>query len=358
MMRKLSSMLFGASLIIAGCSSPSAGTAGHSLKVYASKNSIYFHECAWYQVYIDLTGIPGGDLSASVDGTDMTMKPNADGFNWHTCDPFVVGQQLHVALTHQAWGTTEFDLVITDSPESLTYVPDLDTWLAMVQDNDPDNDSLRVSWPPMVYCNDIWGFLAGIRSAGEGKAYQGVRDGSVLVYENRPSNAAWTQLKSAILSEKGFSSLTSFGWKSEIAWGDHATIYARTTAAQMGDSRRAPADVAGVYDLVASYSASSSGFRVDVQADSSVLPLDQTGGLISVNGSAGAHGRIDGTALTLTGDILVGAGPGGSQTFTGSVSGSFISGTLSGTVMAQFPGTTQPGLANIESGSFTLSKRP
>lgn len=344
-----------------GNSSSSAGGGSTGFSVYASKGSIGYSTaegCSTYGVHVDVleaSSIPA--MSATVDGTAMTKV--ASGFEWQTCTPFVTGQQLHVALTHTSWGSIEFDLLVPDTPSPVTYSPDLDTWLEQIQDADPANDSIAASWVPTTLCNDFWGFVKGTKTSPN--TVKGVVQGSTLSYANSGADSTWLATKDDIVTGGGFNILTSIGWRNTIPWNGHPTITAWCDAAQFSDVRLIPAKVAGTYDLTASYTAENEGFSVNSSNETAIVTIVQSGTSLSVNGKTGSSGSISGTAFSLTGDILPGAGSGGSQSFDAQISASTfagtISGTLSGTVMAQFPSSTQPALSTITSGSFTLAKR-
>jgi hypothetical protein len=344
-----------------GCvKSPSDGTSTgtkYTLDIYTMNGSIYYStadSCAQYSVSLDnMQDIPQSDFSATIDGKPMGVYQNGS-YHWETCTPYTDGQKLHVVFSHKSWGTKEFDLVIADAPDTFIYSPDLDSWLERIQDNDPNNDSLRISWPPTLYCNDFWGL---IEIFNFGPSVFGTLQGSSLFFQNAASDSRWRNLKDSIFILGSFSTLVTTSWKQDIPWNDVASIHASCTGIQTGKGKRIPVNVAGVYDCIANYTAYNAGFSVIVTNETEVFSINQTGAALSISGKSGVTGSVDGKNITLTGDILSGAGAGGSQTFYGTASGNSIQGFFSGTVMAQFSGTGQPVLSSVSSGSLSLIKR-
>lgn len=111
-------------------------------------------------------------------------------------------------------------------------------------------------------------------------------------------------------------------------------------------------DVSGTYDLSAFYNTPA----VTIDNETDVFAIEQSGKTISIPSKSGVSGTISGNTFSISGDILPGSGHGGSQVFTGSISGNYISGSITGTVMVKDINnnvTLQP----ITTGTFTLAKR-
>ncbi len=302
-----------------------------------------------------MNNIPQSDFNATIDSVPMGVYPSGV-YHWETCEKFFDGQVLNVVFSHNNWGTKEFDIVIADPPDTFIYSPDLDLWISRIKDSDPNNDSLRVSWPPTNYCNNFWGWLTIFGGLGA-IHIDGELQGNSLFYPNAGNNTNWQTLKDSILNKGGFSILNTAEWRTDIKWNNLASIRAYCTAIQTGISKKIPVQVPGVYDLTANYTAYNGGSSVTVTNETDVFTINQSGSILSIPGKPGVTGTVDGNAISLIGDILPGDGSGGNQTISGTATGNSIQGTISGTVMVQFPGTGQPTLSNISSGSFTLVKR-
>ena len=65
------------------------------------------------------------------------------------------------------------------------------------------------------------------------------------------------------------------------------------------------------------------------------LPLSNLARLFQYLQNQAFLGTISGNTFSISGDILPGSGHGGSQVFTGSISGNYISGSITGTVMVK-----------------------
>jgi hypothetical protein len=111
-------------------------------------------------------------------------------------------------------------------------------------------------------------------------------------------------------------------------------------------------DVSGTYTLYANYTTP----YVRVNNETDYITIIQNENVLEIAGKPGSTGTINGVEVTLEGDILPGEASGASQTFTGSVSGNSISGSISGFVMQKDASGTEIFLQAIASGDFTMIK--
>ena len=111
-------------------------------------------------------------------------------------------------------------------------------------------------------------------------------------------------------------------------------------------------DISGTYDLSAFYNTPV----VNISNETDVFAIVQTNNSITISSKTGVTGSITGNTVSLSGDILPGSGTGGSQVFSGTISGNSISGTISGTVKVKDI-NNNISLQTINNGTFTLNKR-
>ena len=111
-------------------------------------------------------------------------------------------------------------------------------------------------------------------------------------------------------------------------------------------------DVSGTYDLSAFYTTPV----VTIENETDVFGIEQSGNNITIPAKSGVAGTVSGNTVSISGDILPGSAKGGSQVFSGTISGNTITGTITGTVKVKDINNNLT-LQIINYGTFTLNKR-
>jgi len=265
-------------------------------------------------------------------------------------------------MNHPDLGDFEMDVIVADEVSILNYSPPIEEWLQNVTE-DETNDGLTAYWDPTNFANTFQ--LTIMENVSLGPWYYATismtTDDYTIQLGGNQKDDSWTELKEALSVAGEGKCYLLVDWRSSKPWGDYM-VNAEFRANDLYLYFSIPPDVAKTYDVYADYTADADFFQVDIYNAYTVFTIEQQGRQLTalVNGEE-TSGEVErdsySVEFSLAGDILPGQGRGGYQYFTGDINqdGS-ISGSISGTVVEQFPGHNTV-LGSIRTGSFNMYPR-
>jgi hypothetical protein len=326
---------------------------------YASRDPIYYNtekDCAVTGFTIDGSGVGETDsMDIYVEGEKM--KRVAYGYSYEKCGRFNDGDSVLVKIVHPKWGEYSFYYLFTDKPDTIYFRPELNDWIKNVGDNNPDNDSIAVLFPKTEYCNYFFGFISRANFTSDTARSEAVCGNNGFFFRNSDADQSWKYIKNKFTAGDELVIFSSFGWQKELVWAKNCKIWANCVSEQAINIVYFPVNIEGTWDMFASYKAINGKYSETVSNATDIMQFNQDGAVFYISTHNNIKGKIEGKTVSFEGDIFTSEGVGGKQYFEGTMQGNTISGNISGTVMAKFPGQSIADVSQLSNGTFTLTKR-